>query len=130
MNRPETLVLLWTLTSPYPAISMIFLKKAFFFINSIGRIRKYLPLDPFKRLVNALVISHLDYCNSLLYGLPYYELAKLERVQNTAARLIVGARRFDHMTPILKDLHWFPYLPGWNLRSCYLRLQSRSILPV
>ena len=40
-------------------------KKAFFFINSIDRIRKYLPLDPLKRLVNALVISHLDYCNSL-----------------------------------------------------------------
>ena len=83
-------------------------KKAFFFINSIGRIRKYLPLDPLQRLVNALVISHLDYCNSVLYGLPYYELAKLQRVQNTAARLIVGARRFDHMTPILKDLHWLP----------------------
>ena len=83
-------------------------KKAFFFINSIGRIRKYLPLDPLKRLVNALIISHLDYCNSLLYGLPCYELAKLQRVQNTAARLIVGARRFDHMTSILKDLHWLP----------------------
>ena len=50
-------------------------KKAFFFINSIGRIRKYLPPDPLKRLVNALVISHLDYCNSLLYGLPSYELS-------------------------------------------------------
>ena len=83
-------------------------KKAFFFINSIGRIRKYLPPDPLKRLVNALVISHLDYCNSLLYGLPSYELAKLQRVQNTAARLIVGARRSDHMTPILRDLHWLP----------------------
>ena len=83
-------------------------KKAFFFINSIGRIRKYLPPDPLKRLVNALVISHLDYCNSLLYGLPSYELSKLQRVQNTAARLIVGARRSDHMTPILRDLHWLP----------------------
>ena len=83
-------------------------KKAFFFINSTGHVRKYLPLDPLKRLVYALVISHLDYCNSLLYGLPYYELAKLQRVQNTAARLIVGAHRFDHMTPILKDLHWLP----------------------
>ena len=81
-------------------------KKAFFFINSIGRIRKYLPPDPLKGLVNALVISHLDYCNSLLYGLPSYELSKLQRVQNTAARLIVGARRSDHMTPILRDLHW------------------------
>lgn len=83
-------------------------KKAFFFINSIGRIRKYLPPDTLKRLVNALVISHLDYCNSLLYGLPSYELSKLQRVQNSAARLIVGARRSDHMTPILRDLHWLP----------------------
>ena len=80
-------------------------KKAFFFINSIGRIRKYLPPDPVKRLVNALVISHLDYCNSLLYGLPSYELARLQRVQNTAARLIVGACQSDHMTPILRGLH-------------------------
>ena len=38
------------------------------------------------------------------------ELAKLQRVQNTAARLIVGARRFDHITPILRDLHWLPIL--------------------
>ena len=83
-------------------------KKAFFFINSIGRIRKYVPPDPLKRLLNALVISHLDHCNSLLYGLPSNELAKLQRVQNTAARLIVGARRFDHITSILRDLHWLP----------------------
>ena len=83
-------------------------KKAFFFINFIGRIRKYLPLDPPKRLVNAPVISHLDYCNSLLYGLPSNKRAKLQRVQSTAARLIVGARRFDHMTPILRDLYWLP----------------------
>lgn len=68
-------------------------KKAFFFINSIGRIRKYLPPDTLKRLVNALVISHLDYCNSLLYGLPSYELSKLQRVQNSAARLIVAAHK-------------------------------------
>ena len=80
-------------------------KKAFFFINSIGRIRKYLPPDPVKRLVKALVISHLDYCNSLLYGLPSYELARLQRVQNTAARLIVGACQSDYMTPILRGLH-------------------------
>ena len=82
------------LTSPYPAILMMFVKS--FLHNSIGRIWKYLPPDPLKRLVNALVISHLHYCNSLLYGLPSNELAKLhvQRVQNTAARL--------------RDLHWLP----------------------
>ena len=108
-------------------MSMIFVKKAFFFLNSIGRIRKYLPPEPLKRLLNALVISHLDYSNSLLYGLPSYELAKLQRIQNTAARLIVGARRSDLMTPNLRDLHCCLYLPDWNLRSCFLRLSVSTI---
>ena len=76
------------------------------FLLHFGRIRNYLPLDPLKRLVNALVISHLDYCNSLLYGLPSNKLAKLKRVQNTSAKLIVGTRRFDNLTPILRDLNW------------------------
>ena len=58
-------------------------KKAFFLINSIGRIWKYLPPDPLKRLVNELVILHLDYGNSLLYGLPSNKSAKLQWVQNT-----------------------------------------------
>ena len=83
-------------------------KKAFFFISSISHIRKYLPPHPLKRLVNALVISHVDYCNSLLCGLSSNELAELQIIQNTAARLIVGARRFNHIMPILRDLHWLP----------------------
>ena len=103
---------------------MIFVKKLSI-TNSIGRIRKYLPPDPLKRLVNVLVISHLDYCNSLLYGLPSYELAKLQRVQNTAARQMVGARRSDHMTPIFST--GCLYLLDWNLRSCFLRLSVSTI---
>ncbi|CAH3183086.1 unnamed protein product, partial [Porites lobata] len=48
-------------------------------IRSIGRIRKYLINENLKLLVNALVISRLDYCNSILYGLPKRELDKLQR---------------------------------------------------
>ena len=59
-------------------------------------------------LVNASVTSLLDYCNSLLYGLPTNLLHKLQRVQNAAARLICKVRRFDHITPILFSLHWLP----------------------
>ena len=83
-------------------------KKATFAIRSIGRIRKYLPSDGIKRLVNALVISRLDYSNSLLYGLPKYQIDKLQRLQNTAARLVTGTKRTDHIKPVLKDLHWLP----------------------
>ena len=63
-------------------------RKATNAIRSIGRIRKYLTNKNLKLLVNALVISRLDYCNSILYGLPKRQLEKLQRVQNTAARLI------------------------------------------
>ena len=58
--------------------------------------------------VNAFVISRLDYCNSVLYGLPKLEHDKLQRIQNIAARLITGTKRKEHITPALKDLHWLP----------------------
>ena len=83
-------------------------KKSTLAIRSIGRIRKYLSLDGLKMLVNALVISRLDYCNCLLYGIPKYQSDKLQRIQNTVGRLVMGLKRSDHVTPILKNLHWLP----------------------
>ena len=65
-------------------------KKATNAITSMGRIRKYITKENLKLLVNALVISRLDYCNSILYDLLKQELDKLQRIQNTAARLITG----------------------------------------
>ena len=53
-------------------------------------------------------VSRIDYCNSILYGLPTVEHEKLQRVQNIAARLITGSSRRDHITPVLKNLHWLP----------------------
>lgn len=48
-------------------------------------------------------LSRIDYCNSLLYGLPKSEISKLKRVKNTAARLVTGASKYDHVTPLLRD---------------------------
>ena len=59
-------------------------------------------------LVNSLVTSRMDYCNGLLYGVPMTALKKLQTVQNTAARLISKTARHDHISPVLKDLHWLP----------------------
>ena len=60
-----------------------------------------------RRIVNAFVISGIDYYNSqILYGLPTVEHEKLQRVQNIAARLITGNSWRDHFTPVPKNLHW------------------------
>jgi hypothetical protein len=79
-----------------------------FHIRNIRKIRNLLTPDTCKKLVQAFVTSRLDYANSLLIGLPDCQLKKLQRVQNNAARLIALAGRYDHVTPILKELHWLP----------------------
>ena len=63
-------------------------------------------MDATKKLVQALVISRLDYCNSLLYCIHETLLDKLQRVQNAAARLIFKTSKYEHITPTLKNLHW------------------------
>ena len=81
-------------------------KTAFYYILNIRRIRKYLSVKTARTFGHAVVIGRLDYCNSLLYGLPMKSISKLQRVQNTAARLITNTPRYDHVTPVLRSLHW------------------------
>ena len=52
--------------------------------------------------------SRLDYCNGLLCGITDELLCRLQRVQNNAARVVSGSKKYDHITPVLKDLHWLP----------------------
>ena len=73
-----------------------------------------------KRLVSALVLSRLDYCNAALAGLPQTTLRPLQRVQNAAARLIAGAKSRDHITPVMKDLHWLPVSFRIKYKLCLL----------
>jgi len=54
------------------------------------------------------ISGHLDYCNSLLFGISDGLLQKLQSVQNAAARLVTGVRKFDHISGTLRQLHWLP----------------------
>ena len=77
-------------------------------IRSIGRIRKYLTNRNLKLLFNALVISRLNYCKSILYSLPKQELDRLQRTQTTAARLVTETKQYEVINPALRELHWLP----------------------
>ena len=78
---------------------------AFFYIYNIRRIRKYLSRDSAETLVHAFISSRSDYGNSLLFGVPQYQIQKLQRVQNASACLIFSMRRYFHITPLLFNLH-------------------------
>ena len=77
-------------------------------IYSIGKIRKYLNKSATETLVNAIVTSKMDYCNSLLYGIKESQLDQLQRCQNSAARVVTLTRKREHISPVLKNLHWLP----------------------
>ena len=77
-------------------------------LSRIGALHNYLDKSSVERLVHAFISSRIDYCNSLLFGLPSKELNRLQSIQNAAARLISGVKKRDHITPILKKLHWLP----------------------
>ena len=79
-----------------------------YFIRDIRRVRKHLSLDASTALANALVSSRLDYCNSLLHSIPKVHLDKLQRVQNSLARVVTKSTRFTSSKPLLKRLHWLP----------------------
>ena len=80
----------------------------YYHLHNIRRIRKYLSYDNRKSIVQAIIMSRLDYCNGLLYGTLAVHLGKLQRLQNAAARLVCTVSRYDHITPSLISLHWLP----------------------
>ena len=104
-----------------------------FLLYNIRRIRQFLTREAAQLLVQALVISRLDYCNVLLAGLPASATRPLQRIQNAAARLVFNQPKFSHVTPLFRSLHWLPisahikfktlvhYITLWHLADAFVQ---------
>ncbi len=79
-----------------------------FALHNIRKIRPFLTEHAAQLLVQALVISRLDYCNALLAGLPSNTIKPLQINQNAAARLVFNEPKRAHVTPLFVSLHWLP----------------------
>ena len=83
-------------------------RSCFFQIRQLKSVKSSLTREALYSLIQSFVHCRLDYCNSALVGVSKVYLQKLQSVQNTAARMVSGVRRCEHITPVLEDLHWMP----------------------
>ena len=83
-------------------------RASYFHIRALRHVRESLPDNIARTVACSIVGSRLDYCNSLYAGMTKQNFIRLQRVQNTLARVVLRRRKFDHITPALTELHWLP----------------------
>lgn len=79
-----------------------------FYLHNIRSVNKYLLEHSLHTLVHTFMMNSLDYCDSLLYCASKEQIAKVQCVQNAAARLLMNVGKHLHITPILYKLRWLP----------------------
>ena len=99
------------LGAPNPLVVKLLLPAEAAAIGSLQQrsIRRSLTMKATKTLVHSIVSSRVDYCNNIFHGATNAVLRRLQSVLNAAARLITNTRKFEHITPVIRDqLHWLP----------------------
>jgi len=89
-------------------------------LRRIRSVRGSLSRKSLLDLVRALVVTRVDYCNSALSGVSDHLLNRLQSVLNAAARLVCSKRRHEHITPVLRDLHWLRVPERVTFKICSL----------
>jgi hypothetical protein len=87
-------------------------------IRALRDIRPLLNTDSATMVALGIVGSRLDYCNSLLYGISAENIGKLQRIQNTLARIVTSSSRWSSSAPLLERLHWLPIEQRIKFKIC------------
>jgi len=93
-------------------------KTCFFRLRWIRQLRRYVDYETLYTLVRALVLSHLDYCNSLFASSSKSTIKRPQRVQDAAARLLCNAPPRAHASSLRKQLHWLPVSSRIQYKLC------------
>ena len=83
-------------------------RTCYYHLRNLASIKDCLNMHALLSAVHAFITSRLDSGNSMLSGISQKQLSRVQRVQNAAARLIKGSKKRDHITPVLRQLHWLP----------------------
>ena len=83
-------------------------KSAFWHLRNIAKIKDFVCKQDLEKLIHAFITCRVDYCNTLLIGLPQRSLRQVQLIQNAAARILTKTKKRDHITPVLRSLHWLP----------------------
>ena len=102
-------------------------KTCFHQLREFRHIRSFIPKSAAIIVANAFIHSRIDYCNSHFYGLPKYSINRLQKIQDSVARIVTRTSRSSHLTPVLKSLHWLPIQHRINLKLCCITHSALSL---
>jgi len=99
-------------------------RAAYYLLKNNHRLKAFLTQESLVTVVHAFVISGIDNCNSLLYGISDYKINHLQRIQNSAARIVINTRKYDYITQFVKVLHWLSVRQRIHFKIVLITYQS------
>ena len=102
-------------------------KSTLYHLKNISKLRSLMTKSDLKKLIHAFISSRLDYCNGLLTALPKKSIRQLQLIQNAAARVLMKAKRSDHITTLLITLHWLPVSQRIDFKVLQLVFKSLTV---
>ena len=104
-------------------------KSVWFNLFNISRSRSSVTTDAPQILIQAYVVSKIDYCNRLLYGIPDKKWNRIQWIQNYATRLVLMVHKFSHSTPAVATLHWLPVNRRVDFKIVLLVSKPKMVKP-